>query len=82
MIIDEYTPCLKKYFPKGIFKLEVNTDPEIITWKKLIIIVNVDKETYENGCYEHIKKIRRHFWPLRQELDLMSELKLMSKILR
>ena len=81
LIIDEYTPCLKKYFPNGIFKLVLNTDPEIITWKKLIIYVNVDQETYDNGCYEHIRQIRRHFWPLRHELHLMSELKLMSRVL-
>lgn len=29
IIINEYTPCLNKYFPKGIFELYVSQDPEI-----------------------------------------------------
>ena len=45
IIIDEYTPYLNEHFPEGIFELEVDVDPEIITWKTLIINVKVDKET-------------------------------------
>ena len=59
IIIDEYTPYLNEHFPKGIIELEVDIDPEIITWKTLIINVKVDKETYENGCYEYLTYLRR-----------------------
>ena len=80
LILDEYTPCLKKYFPNGIFELMVDTDPEIITWKTLILTVKVDEETFHNGCYEHLTFMRRHFRPLRRELNLMSEIMLMSMV--
>lgn len=82
LIIDAYTPYLQKYFPNGIFELTLNTDPEISNWKTLILTVKVDKETYKNGCYEHIRHIRRMFWNIRTELNLMSELVLTSDVLR
>ncbi len=82
LILDEYTPCLKKYFPKGIFELMVDIDPEIITWKTLILMVKVDEETFDNGCYEHLTYMRRHFRPLRRELNLMGEIMLMSMVNR
>ena len=80
LILDEYSPCLNKYFPKGIFELEVSQDPEISEWVKLIIMVKVDEETFDNGCYEHLTFMRRHFRPLRRELNLMSEIMLMSMV--
>lgn len=82
LILDEYTPQLNKYFPNGVFELSVSTDPEIITWKTLILMVKVDKETFENGCYEHLTQIRRNFRPLRCELNLNGEILLMSRVLR
>ncbi|WP_406535399.1 hypothetical protein [Methanobrevibacter sp.] len=82
LILDEYTPCLKKYFPNGIFELTVDIDPEIITWKTLILTVKVDEETFNNGCYEHLTFMRRHFRPLRRELNLMGEIMLMSMVNR
>lgn len=80
LILDEYTPCLKKYFPNGIFELMVDVDPEIITWKTLILTVKVDEKTFYNGCDEHLTVMRRHFRPLRRELNLMSEIMLMSMV--
>ena len=82
IIIDEYTPYLNEHFPEGIFELEVDVDPEIITWKTLIINVKVDKETYENGCYEYLTYLRRHFRPLRRKLNLMGEIMVLSMVLR
>ena len=82
VIIDEYTPCLNKYFPEGKFELYISQDPEIRDWVKLVLMVEVDKQTYDNGCYEHLTNIRRHFRPLRQKLNLMGEIMILSKVLR
>ena len=81
LILEEYIPCLKKYFPNGIFELEVSQDPEIKEWVKLIIWVKVDENTFDNGCYEHLTNMRRHFRPLRRELNLMSEIMLLSMVI-
>lgn len=82
LILDEYTPYLKRYFPEGILELSLNIDPEIVTWKTLILKVKLDKKTYENESYEQLTHMRRYYRPLRRKLNLMGEIMVLSEVLR
>lgn len=82
LILDEYTPYLKRYFPEWILELSLNIDPEIVTWKTLILKVKLDKKTYENGSYEQLTHMRRYYRPLRRKLNLMGEIMVLSEVLR
>ena len=82
LLLEEYAIYLKKYFPYGIFELSVSIDPEIITWKTLILYVKLDKQTYENGSYELLTYMRRYYRPLRRKLNVMGEIVVISQTLR
>ena len=80
IILNKFKPHLGNYFPNGVFELEFDPDLSGSWFDVLLVNVIVDKETFNNGCIEHIDSINRDLRPLRKKLDLLGEVLLMERI--
>lgn len=82
LLLNEFKPSLREYFPKGYFELKFGPDLSGTWFDLLELNVWVDEETFYNGACDYVNSINRNFRPLRKKLDLLGEVLISNRILR
>lgn len=82
LLLNEFEPSLKKYFPNEYFELKFEPDSSGTWFDLLVLNIWMDEDRFFNGSNEDIKKIRRKFLPLRRKLDLLGEVLISKRVLK
>ena len=73
IILNELKAPLKLNFPNGEFILSINRDFET-SEETLLVNINVDRYTYDNGIMDMIDDIDSAYIKLMQKLDVISKI--------
>ena len=82
LLLNEFEPSLKKYFPNEYFELKFEADSSGTWFDLLVLNIWMDEDRFFNGSNDDIKKIRRQFLPLRRKLDLLGEVLISKRVLK
>ena len=81
LLLDAVKPGLEKYFQNDEYKLYVSYDPEIVDDVKLVLLINVSHERFQNGADDDLWKITLNILPLRRKINIFREFLLMQGVL-
>lgn len=81
VLLDAVKPCLERYFKNDEYKLYVSYDPEIVDNVKLVLLVNVSYERFQNGADDDLWQITLNILPLRRKINIFREFLIMQGVL-